>query len=158
MDNAFFFQFIFIPFLIIQFLLPWRHNFIEGNVFWTEEAHRHSWRMMLRSKSGMVTFRVEDKNTGEKYPVNVHAMLTPKQSKLVSTRGDVMWQMAQRLKKDFAKAGKDVAVYANAYVSLNGRPMKPYSDPTVDLASVKWKQWSHNEWIYLYPDEEIYKK
>jgi vitamin K-dependent gamma-carboxylase len=157
-ENKWMFQFIFIPFLIIQFLLPWRHHFIEGNVFWTEEAHRHSWRMMLRSKSGIVSFRVVDKNTGEVYPVKVHERLTKKQLKTASTKPDAMWQIAQRLKKEFAAEGKDVSVYVTAYVSLNGRPMKPLTDPSVDIAGVKWKQWSHNDWIILYDNEELFKK
>lgn len=30
---------LFIPYLIVQLLLPIRHHFIEGDVFWTEEGH-----------------------------------------------------------------------------------------------------------------------
>lgn len=151
-------KFVFIPFLIVQFLLPLRHNFIEGNVFWTEEAHRHSWRMMLRSKSGIGTFTVVDNNTGEKTNVNVHEMVTTKQAKSLFTKGDFIWQMAQRLKKQDAAEGKSISVYANIHVSLNGRPMLPYTNPKVDIANVKWKQWRHNEWIFLHPDELIYAK
>ncbi|MCH8555635.1 MAG: HTTM domain-containing protein, partial [Schleiferiaceae bacterium] len=48
-------------FLAVHLLLPLRHWTINSNVFWTEEGHRMSWRMMLRSKSGSVYFRLEDK-------------------------------------------------------------------------------------------------
>ena len=34
----------------IQLLLPIRHYFIKDDVLWTEEGHRLSWRMMLRSR------------------------------------------------------------------------------------------------------------
>ena len=46
--------------LIIQILLPIRHHFIEGDVFYTEEGHRMSWRMMLRSKRGVGRLRIVD--------------------------------------------------------------------------------------------------
>ena len=36
----------------LQVALPLRHHFIQGDVLWTEEGHRMSWRMMLRSRSG----------------------------------------------------------------------------------------------------------
>ncbi|MEO8934257.1 MAG: HTTM domain-containing protein, partial [Xanthomarina sp.] len=36
---------LFSIYFIIQIALPLRHHFIEGNVLWTEEGHRLSWRM-----------------------------------------------------------------------------------------------------------------
>jgi hypothetical protein len=58
------------PFLIlfgvhflIQIALPLRHHFIKDDVLWTEEGHRLSWRMMLRSKHGKATFKVLNKTT-----------------------------------------------------------------------------------------------
>lgn len=39
-------------YFLIQLLLPLRHFLIEGNVAWTEEGYRLSWRMMTRDKSG----------------------------------------------------------------------------------------------------------
>lgn len=47
--------FLMIPYLIIQIALPLRHHFIEGDVLWTEEGHRLSWRMMLRERNGYIT-------------------------------------------------------------------------------------------------------
>src|SRR5690606_6348093 len=52
-------------YMLLQLLLPVRHHFIEGNVNWTEEGHRMSWRMMLRSKSGRAIFKVVDKESGQ---------------------------------------------------------------------------------------------
>lgn len=50
-------------YLAVQLALPLRHHFIPGDVLWTEEGHRLSWRMMLRSRQGAVRFRVVDKAT-----------------------------------------------------------------------------------------------
>ncbi|WP_316930169.1 HTTM domain-containing protein [Leeuwenhoekiella sp. MAR_2009_132] len=36
----------------MQLELPLRHWIIKDDVLWTEEGHRLSWRMMLRSKGG----------------------------------------------------------------------------------------------------------
>src|SRR5690606_9254244 len=52
------FKYFFVPYLILQILLPIRHWFIKGDVLWTEEGHRLSWRMMLRSRSGEAFFKV----------------------------------------------------------------------------------------------------
>jgi len=45
-------------FMLIHIALPLRHYFIPGNVYWTEEGHRLSWRMMLRSKSANAYFDI----------------------------------------------------------------------------------------------------
>jgi vitamin K-dependent gamma-carboxylase len=50
-------------YFIVQLLLPVRHYVIEDNILWTEEGHRMSWRMMLRSRVGKGHFKIVDKNT-----------------------------------------------------------------------------------------------
>jgi vitamin K-dependent gamma-carboxylase len=143
-------KYIFIPFLVIQTLIPLRHHLIEGDVLWTDEGHRLSWRMMLRSRSGYVAFNVVDKNTGEKHRYKLYKKIKGKQLRLVSANSDAMWQMAQHIKKEYAEKGKDVAVYVTALVTINGHTPKPYVDETVDLASVKWDYFKHSPWVILY--------
>ena len=41
--------------LAIQILVPLRHWLYTGNASWTEEGHRFSWHMKLRSKQGWLT-------------------------------------------------------------------------------------------------------
>ena len=48
---------ILLVYFIFQIGLPIRHWMIQDDVLWTEEGHRMSWRMMLRSKSGTLTVR-----------------------------------------------------------------------------------------------------
>lgn len=138
---------IFIAYFIIQIGLPLRHHFITDNVLWTEEAHRMSWRMMLRTKSARASYRVIDKETREKTTVKLNDYLTKKQQHGVASKPDFIWQFAQRLKREYAKKGKDVEVYVNAYVSVNGRPRKQFINPNVDLASVEWDVFKHSDWI-----------
>lgn len=150
--------YVLIPYFILQIALPLRHHFIEGNVFWTEEGHKHSWRMMLRSRSGTIKFMVENKATGEREKYDLVSKVSKKQIKNVSNKPHSIWQMAQRIKKEYTAEGIDVAVYAECRVSLNGRKSKPFIDSEIDLSTVKFNVWKHNEWILLYDKEEIFEK
>ena len=134
-------------FLLIQLLLPLRHHLFRDDVLWTEEGHRMSWRMMLRSRTGQIQFRVVDKATGGSSFINPGDYLTRKQSLRMPAYPDFIWQFAQRLRREYAKQGKDVAVYVKSKVSINGRPMRPFIDPKTDLASEPWQHFKHHEWI-----------
>ena len=146
--------YFFLPYFILQILLPIRHWFIKGDVLWTEEGHRLSWRMMLRSRSGYTVFKIVDKQSGQEIRYNVRSKLTEKQYNMVSDKPDAIWQFAQRIKKEFASQGKDVSIFADTHVSINGKKLKQFIDPKVDLASADWNYFSHNNWILLYDDKE----
>lgn len=138
-------------YFFIQLVLPIRHHFIKGDVLWTEEGHRLSWRMMLRSRRGQVFFKVVDKNTSQSFFVNLSDYLTKKQKGKIGAYPDFIWQFAQHLKKEYAEQGMDVAVYADALVSINGRKREAMIDNTTDLASVPWDHLRHHEWILPSP-------
>lgn len=143
-------SYFFIPFFIIQLILPIRHYFIKGDVLWTEEAHRLSWRMMLRQKNGITHFKVIDKKTNQELPYNIVEKLTRKQLGLVSSKPDGMWQMAQHIKKEFAEKGIEVSIFIDSKLSVNNKPYKTFIDPKVDFAEVEWNYFGHNDWILLY--------
>ncbi|NJB71796.1 hypothetical protein GGR42_002258 [Saonia flava] len=133
----------------IQLVLPIRHHFIKDNVLWTEEGHRLSWRMMLRSRSGTIIFKVKDKETGKVETIKTSDYLTKKQTRRIAVYPDFIWQFAQRLKKEYAKKGQNIEVHAvNSRASINGKASVPFIDPQVDLASIPWKPFSHSEWIF----------
>ena len=134
-------------YFIIQIALPLRHHFIEDDVLWTEEGHRMSWRMMLRSKSSNTTYKIIDNETKKETQLNLKDYLSKKQIRLASSKPDVMWQFAQRLKKEYREKGQDISVYITAFVSVNGKPHKQLIDPKVDIANVKWNVFKHNDWI-----------
>jgi hypothetical protein len=139
--------YVFSVYFIVQIILPIRHHFIQDNVFWTEEGHRMSWRMMLRSKSGFAVYQVVDKDTKETTTINLDDYLTKKQQRPASTKPDFIWQFAQRLKKEYAKKGKDISVYVDCRISLNGKPYKRLINQETDLASVDWSTFKHSPWI-----------
>lgn len=138
-------------YFLIQLLLPLRHHVIADDVLWTEEGHRLSWRMMLRSRTGSIQFFVKDKKTGIQTIPDLSEYMTPKQRRRVAAYPDFIWQFAQRLKEEYALAGKNVAIYTNSKLSINGRPSLPFIDPTVDLAAVEWEHLRHHEWILPSP-------
>ena len=138
---------LFSIYFLIHLVLPLRHHFFEDDVLWTEEGHRLSWRMMLRSKSASATYSVIDKKTNNAIPIKLNDYLTKKQQRGASAKPDVIWQFAQHLKHHFAKKGKSVEVYVRAYVSVNGKPSKQLIDPKVDIANEEWHHFKHHDWI-----------
>jgi hypothetical protein len=135
----------------IQLVLPVRHFFIADDVLWTEEGHRMSWRMMLRSRSGIIQFVVVNKDTGAKTIVPSNLYLSPTQLEKVSCYPDFIWQYAQYLEKEYTARGQQVSVFAKSRVSINGRPMAEFIDPSVDLAAEKWNHLRHHKWILPSP-------
>nr|WP_299382766.1 HTTM domain-containing protein [Allomuricauda sp.] len=141
-------------YFVVQLLLPLRHHTFQDDVLWTEEGHRLSWRMMLRSRSGSVRFKVVDKENGKTEVVKLGDHLTKKQRRKVACYPDFTWQFAQYLKKDYAKNGKDIQVFVENKVKVNQGKFQQFIDPEVDLASVPWKHFGHNEWILPSQQEE----
>ncbi|MDT7828458.1 HTTM domain-containing protein [Pricia sp. S334] len=140
-------------YFLVQLALPLRQHFIEDEVLWTEEGHRLSWRMMLRSRSGTLQFKVVEKSSENSKIVNLDDYLSKKQKRRIAAYPDFIWQFAQYLKKEYAAQGTDISVYAvNSKVSINGRPMRAFIDPKVDLAVAKWDYFWHNEWILPSPN------
>ncbi|MCA1761865.1 MAG: HTTM domain-containing protein [Cryomorphaceae bacterium] len=139
-------------FLTLMLALPIRHFFYPGSSHWTEEAHRLSWHMMLRSKWGTIYYEVKDeegKVIERVYPSN---RIWDKRARKLATRPDMAWQYAQRLSAEYRDKNMNVTVHAHAAASLNGRPVAPIIDPNVDLASVEWSHFKHSDWILPHPD------
>ena len=134
-------------YLVIQLLLPVRHHAIKDDVLWTEEGHRLSWRMMLRSRSGYTRFKVVKKDTKDTITIDLDKYLTKKQRRKVGSYPDFIWQFAQYLKNEYAEKGEDISVYVTGKSKVNAREYQPLIDPKIDLAAVPWNHFSHNEWI-----------
>ncbi|UII77247.1 HTTM domain-containing protein [Flagellimonas sp. HMM57] len=141
-------------YFFIQLLLPLRHHTIPDDVLWTEEGHRLSWRMMLRSRSGTARFKVVNKETGKETYIKQDDHLTKKQKRKVACYPDFSWQFAQYLKKEYAEKGEDIQVFLLGKVKVNNGKYQELIDPKVDLTSVPWKHLSHNEWILPSQKEE----
>jgi len=144
-----------ILFFGFQALFPFRYLCTSDELFWTEEGYRFSWRVMLMEKTGYAQFIVKDKATGETVVANNEQFLTRNQEKMMATQPDFMLQYAQLLRQVYLQQGmKDPAVYAQVYVSLNGRRSRLLIDPETDLARVQ-DAFGHKQWILPF-GEQIY--
>lgn len=141
-------------YFLAQLTLPLRHHTIPGDVLWTEEGHRLSWRMMLRSRSGTIRFKAVSKKTGKTYFVKLDDYLTKKQRRKVACYPDFTWQFAQYLKKDYARKGEDIQIFVKNSVKVNQGKYHEFIDPNVDLANIPWEHFEHNEWIMPSQAEE----
>lgn len=140
-------------FFVVQLLLPFRYLLYPHELFWTEEGYRFSWRVMLMEKMGQVQFKVVDSATGRARLVNNYEHLSVLQEKMMSTQPDMLVQFAHYLRDYYARRGvHSPKVYADAYVSLNGRLGKSFIDPTVDLAQVT-DDLRPKPWILPFDDE-----
>jgi hypothetical protein len=140
-------------FFALQVYLPLRHWHIPGNVLWTEEGHRLSWRMMLRTRAGSARISVVNEREGIYDMVDMREYLSPHQVANVTTKPDMMWQFVQILEQDYRQRFEvdDVEIYVNAYVSVNGRKSAAMIDPAIDLSAVKWKRFGHQDWLLPAP-------
>lgn len=144
--NTKFFALFFIPFFIVQIVLPLRHHFIKGDVLFTEEGHRLAWRMMLRERKGVINIIIKDKKTGLFHYHNYASELTQKQIKLLSHSPDIIWQYCQRIKNE---SKKPISIFVECSVSINRRPYLKLIDEKVDMAAVEFDYFGHNDWVLL---------
>jgi hypothetical protein len=141
-------------YFVVQALLPIRYHLYPGNIHWTEEGHRLSWKMMLRAKSGFLRLRIINNKTGETKTINPKDYVTPNQNRRVGILPDITWQLIQVIKKDLSAQGwHDIQIYALSSCSLNGHKARPLIDPDYDLAKARWLVFGRNEWILPYDSE-----
>ena len=125
-------------FMAIQVLLPLRYLAYPGNIFWTEEGYRFSWRVMLMEKTGYANFKIVNGKTGKRFYVQNEDFLTAFQQKQMSTQPDFIVEYAHYLGNHFSGQGhQNVEVYVESFASLNGRKNQPFIKPEVDLLTVK---------------------
>ena len=102
---------------------------------------------MLIEKTGYTTFKVVDQKNGNFERVVNSDYLTNFQIKQMSFQPDMIYEFAQFLGDTYKEKGfSDIAVFAESYVTLNGRLSTQFIDPTVDLYQQK-ESFKHKNWI-----------
>ena len=140
-------------FFLIQLLFPWRYLLYPGELFWTEEGFRFSWRVMLMEKAGYAQFKVVDAETDRRFYVDNSDFLTPFQEKQMAFQPDFMLEYAHFLADHFRKDGhENIEIYVESYVALNGRKSRPYIDPDVNLLNFA-NSFRHKTFILPFNDE-----
>ncbi|WP_291150596.1 HTTM domain-containing protein [Flavobacterium sp. UBA7680] len=140
-------------FLLFQLTFPFRYLLYPGELFWTEEGFRFSWRVMLMEKAGYTQFTVKDSKTKQEIKVNNGHFLTAFQEKQMAFQPDFILEYAHFLHDYYQKQGiQDPEVYVESYVALNGRLSKPYIDQNINLAKEN-ESFQHKTWILPFNDE-----
>ena len=121
-----------------QLLFPLRHWLYPGDVAWTEEGHKFSWRMKLRDKDGSVAFYATDPASGDTWKIDLRPRIKKWQLSEMTGRPEMILELAHRLGEALRAEGvPDVEIRAHAPISLNGRPRQLLLDPEVDLMKVE---------------------
>lgn len=121
---------------VFHVLYPLRSHLYPGDVLWTEDGYRFSWRVMLIEKAGSAELTATDPRTGASREVRARAFLTPFQVKMMSTQPDMIRAFARMIADDAEQRGEPrPRVTADVVVTLNGRPPVRLVDPSVDLAA-----------------------
>ena len=140
-------------FFIIQLFLPFRYALYPNELFWTEEGYRFSWRVMLMEKMGYTNFKITNSKTGIFFYVDNQDFLTPLQEKQMSFQPDFILEYAHFLGDHFKSKGhKNIQVFVESYVALNGRLSQPFINKNIDLYQQK-ETFNPKEWILPFNDE-----
>lgn len=125
-------------YLTIQILMPLRHWLYPGNVNWTEEGHKYSWRMKLRSKINIGHFYIVDPVMNRRKEIPASFFLDDWQEKVVLGVPDLIVQFAHMLEEDLRKEGVEgIEIKGVFWTSLNGRNFQPLMDSTVNLLDLE---------------------
>ena len=139
--------FVLIAHFLIQLVLPFRYALYPGELFWTEQGYRFSWRVMLMEKAGYSVFKVRDHDADKSWEIANWDYLTPNQEKMMATQPDMILQFAHFLEEEYRKNGlDDISISVDSYVTLNGHRSRPFVDPQVDLTQVR-QGLQHKSWI-----------
>jgi len=140
-------------FFILQLTIPWRFLLYPGQLFWTEQGYRFSWRVMLMEKAGTAFFYVKDSESGGESEVMNSDYLTKNQEKMMATQPDMILQFAHFLKKEYQSTGiKDPKVRVESYVTLNGSGSRLFIDTQTNLAIEK-ESFLPKKWILPFKEE-----
>jgi hypothetical protein len=141
----------FMLYFLIQVLLPFRYVLYKGDLFWTEQGYRFSWRVMLMEKAGTAFFYVKDHNSGREVEVDNKQHLTYMQEKMMATQPDMMVDYARYLHYHYLGQGfTEPEVRVKSFVTLNGSGTREYIDPEMDLSKASNSFFKQKTWVRSY--------
>lgn len=151
-----------ISFTAYHLLMPLRHYFYEGLVFWTGEGKIGAWHMMSGSTAVDATyFYIYETDSLSGDTIEIHSLetadfLTTKQRRTLGKWPFLVPEFAKFLKQEAELVGmRGVKVSADIFVSRNGHRFKPIVPPDVDLATLPRRRFGHNSWVLLYAEEHF---
>ena len=142
----------FVLFICIQLILPLRFLCYNSQLLWAEEGYRFGWRVMLVEKSGLAHFTLKTSDHTV-FEVDNSKFLTPFQEKQMAIQPDFILQYAHYLGEYYSQQlqRKDLRIFADAHVALNGRVSHPFINPKQDLLLIE-DGFKTKQWIITHPD------
>jgi hypothetical protein len=126
----------------IQIALPLRAYWPGMDPEWTNRGFNFAWRVMLIEKAGYVEFVVRDPATGRQWSVRARDYVSERQEKMMAQDPFMVRALARHVAADLGARGiAGVEVRADAFATLNGRPLQRLIDPRVNLAGPETADW-----------------
>ena len=122
-----------VAYFSLQLFLPFRHYLYKGDPNWNEQGFRYAWNVMRVEKTGYLEYRCVDPATGRQWYVFPAEHLSAIQVKQMAFQPDMILEYAHFIRDNYRK---DIEVYAQSYVSLNGRPAREFILSDVNLSLV----------------------
>jgi len=121
--------------LVVQLLLPLRQHLAAVPSAWTGRGFNFAWNVMVAERSGSVLLNVVDRASGRRETVRPARDLTAIQEAAMAQDPELIVVWARDVARAWRREGRVVAIYADAWASLNGRPGRRLLDPNVDLTT-----------------------
>ncbi|MFT3926343.1 MAG: HTTM domain-containing protein [Myxococcales bacterium] len=120
--------------VLTQLAVPLYQHARGTDAAWSGRGFDFAWKVMLAERAGSVSFRVRDQQQGSELRVLPQRFLTRSQTHAMAQDPELVRAFARYLASEYQAQGHAVSVYADAFLSLNGRPAQRVIDPEFDLA------------------------
>jgi hypothetical protein len=118
----------------LQLLVPLHHHALSRDSAWTCEGFDFAWRVMVVEKAGFVRFEARDRRTGSVFSIDPRRYLSAVQERAMAQDPRLIRDLARHIRSDLhSRSGRDVAVYVDAFATLNGRRAQRLIAADVDL-------------------------
>lgn len=140
-------------YLIVQIAIPMRHILMRGDVNWTKQGSRFSWRILSDSSQGYAVFYVKDEMDSDFQEVPLLTGITIDSFREMSTHPAMIVDYARYLKEVYHRHGMiNPVIRTDTFVSLNGRNYARLINPNIDLTEVKNPFDSRERIVLPHPD------
>lgn len=132
--------------IAVQLVIPLRRLTADGEPYFDELGFRFTWAMRSRIKGAYADFEVHDRATGTRLRYAVGAGMPRDLAARIASDPHALWQAAREMAR-----GRDVAVYADCWAWVNGRPAGRLVDPNVDLVKQRFPLFGTPAWVRRSP-------
>lgn len=137
-----------IVYVLLQLTIPIRHHFFTGNVDYTGEGQRFSWRMKSVYKDFSIAFILKDEEKGISASLDPRTVLTEKQYTNLGYYPELIIPVAENLKNAAKEKGvRSPRIYVDYKVGFMALPMQYIVDPGTDILTLNYSPFRHSSWI-----------